>query len=192
MMKRSCKLIAGCLLALLAASNCGFAQTADTKLYLLHDEARHQWCSYTSEGAWEKERDSIGTGEVGALEYSGGDLAEIDATYSDETGDWIVYDRYFVEPSGKIARLERKSNILPGDRSVEEVFVIASGKAQRQSIETRSLVTGEPKTSPDEETWLPKIQIVTRVQRFPFRALVRLKYSPGSSKEKSCISEPRR
>jgi len=87
--------------------------------------------------------------------------------------------------AGDLKELQRRVNILPGDRSVSETHLISNQKAKLQNRTTTSLSTGEKPTSSEE--WLPEVFVATRLKNFPFRALTTVKYSDGALKGRICV-----
>jgi hypothetical protein len=121
------------------------------------------------------------------LAYSNDHLSKIDVTETDESGDWTVYDRYFVDDHGQLVKLSRLLNVLPGDRSVSQTFSISNGKATKIATTEKQLSTGKPVTPPKGD-WLPDVPIETATKMFPFSALLR---RPGlRTSSKSCVKVP--
>lgn len=162
------------------------AQAKEEKLYLVGDEGHHEWCAYRSQSSWKSDVDKLSPARVGTLIYTVDDLSAIEVSEQDETGDWIVYDEYSLASNGELRGDQRRINILPGDRAVEETYEIHDGKAEKQSSTTRSLSTG--KASATSETWLPGVPITTRVENFPFAALIKQRYSTLPSEAKVCAT----
>jgi hypothetical protein len=161
------------------------AQSKTTKIFFLEDIHHKEWCAYANESIWKSSVDSLGAMTVGSLNYEKDQLAVVDVTEGDEAGDWMVYDHYTVDPRGEPLRDERKNNILPGRRSVEETYVIQNGKATRQSSSVRSLTTGGSLSDPEQ--WLPKVPVITHAKDFPFAALIVQKYPEAFSHGKVCV-----
>jgi len=152
-------------------------------LYLLEDNKHQQWCAFRDEREWKTEVESLSALVVATAEYVDGRLSAVDVTHQDEAGDWIVYDHYSLDQSGKISKLKRTINVLPGDRSENEVFLMLSGTPKKESAASRKLSTGEPASKAD--VWLPDVPITTRVEAFPFSSLIGS--SGAESKAKSCV-----
>lgn len=172
----------GC--SLLVPSSIATAQVTTLKVLLMEDAGKHQWCSYLSKPTWRTATKKAQAMRVGSLDYSNGILTEIDVSETDESGDWTAYDRYFLNSQGQMTRLTRLLNVLPGDRSVSQVFLIGNGKTTRTAINEKQLSTGKPVTSPRGD-WLPDVAIETDPKMFPFWALLHrpsLRTSP-----KSCV-----
>ena len=166
-----------------------FTQSVSRNIPLLDDTEHHQWCAYRSESDWTAEVRSLNALSVGTLEYTGDHISKIDVTAEDESGDWIVYDHYALDSGGKIRELSRTINILPGDRSENETYIIRDEKARKQSSSTERLSTKEVLPSQqDQETWLPNVPVVTRLKDFPFSDLISKK-SLDTSSSKVCIPE---
>jgi hypothetical protein len=177
--------LAGALL--LSRSGCASAQAKAAKVFLLEDARGNQWCAYAKEAAWSAAVQDAGAMAVGTLTYSNDHLLRIDVTETDETGDWTVYDHYFLNDGGQIVRLLRMINVLPGDRSVLQTFSISDGKARSTAITEKQLSTGKPLISP-ESVWLPDLPIRTGTRLFPFFVLLE---RPGlRTSGKSCIPAP--
>jgi len=122
---------------------------------------------------------------VATMDFSDNQLTLIDLTTEDEAGDWMVFDHYTINVAGEPEILLRKSNILPGDRSVTLTYLILDGKAKLQKRMTTSLTTGEKFTGP--ENLLPRVPVITRRADFPFRSLNAAKYADVLSKGKICV-----
>jgi hypothetical protein len=159
------------------------AQTKVSKVFLLEDAGNNQWCSYLSEPKWKTKVQEAGAMMVGKLIYSNDHLSEIDVTETDESGDWTVYDHYFLDGHG-IAKLIRLLNALPGDRSVSQTFSISNGKAEKTATSEKQLSNGKPVTKPAGD-WLPDVAIRTAPKMFPFAAL--LSRPEVRSSPKSCV-----
>lgn len=174
------------LLATLLLLQRGFAsaQSKAPSVFFLEDTARNQWCAFNSEAPWNAAVQDAGAMTVGALTYSNDLLSQLDVTETDESGDWTVYDHYFVDEHGQLVRLSRMINILPGDRSVSQTFSISEGKATKTATTAKQLSSGKPLTSP-KPIWLPKLPIETNIKMFPFAAL--LERSDLRTSNKSCV-----
>jgi hypothetical protein len=163
------------------------AQANASKVFLLEDTGNSQWCSYNAESTWKVRVQAVGAMTVGTLTYRNDHLAEIDVTETDETGDWMVYDHYFLDDHGQLVRLSRLLNVLPGDRSVSRTYSISGGKATMTTTAEKQLSTGKRVTSSTSD-WLPDIPIETTTKTFPFSALLSLPDLRTSSK--SCVKVP--
>ena len=182
-MRYSAKVLIGLLLI-----QAGFvsAQAKAYKVFLLEDAGNDQWCSYITESRWKAKVHELGAMTVATLSYSNDHLTQIDVTETDETGDWTVYDRYFLDGHGQLVKLSRLLNVLPGDRSVSQTFSISNGKATRTASSEKRLSTGKAVTSPAAE-WLPDLPIKTGTSMFPFSPLLG---NPGLRKsQKSCVGD---
>jgi len=158
------------------------AQVEASKVFLLEDAGNNQWCSYTTESTWKAKVQEVGGMTVGTLAYSNDDLSQIDVTETDESGDWTVYDHYFLDSHGHLVKLTRLLNVLPGDRSVSQAFSISNGKATKTATSEKQLSTGRLAVSPKAD-WLPDVTIETDLKMFPFFALLSrpgLRTSPRS------------
>lgn len=158
------------------------AQVTSSKVFLLEDAGNNQWCSYTTEATWKAKVQEIGAITVGTLAYSNNHLSHIDVTETDESGDWTVYDHYFLDDHGQLVKLSRLLNVLPGDRSVSQTFSISNGKATKTATSEKQLSNGKPVTSPASD-WLPDVTIQTEPKMFPFAVLLSrpgLRTSPRS------------
>jgi hypothetical protein len=81
---------------------------------------------------------------------------------------------------------KRIINVLPGDGSENETYLILDGKAKKQASDSRRLSTKE--VLPDKEKdWLPNVPIVARLRDFPFASLILEKHSELSSSGRVCI-----
>ena len=178
------------LLAILALFGCVFAKAeppkSAKKIYLLADTEHQQWCAFSSEATWKSEVKSLSSMRVTTVDYVDGRVTTIRVTEEDETGDWIVYDHYSLDESGMLRKLKRTINVLPGDRSEEQVFLIQGEKSRKQSSTSRTLSTGKP-ISPSKD-WLPEVPIVTSLHVFPFSPLLDAeKLDEIRSKGKACV-----
>lgn len=157
---------------------------ATIKVFLLEDTGNNQWCGYTKESTWNTAVQDVEAMTVGTLTYSNDSLSQIDVTETDESGDWTVYDHYFLNDRGEIVKLSRLINVLPGDRSVSQTFSISNGKAKMTATTEKQLSTGKPLSSP-KPVWLPNLSITTRVEMFPFSSLLG---RPGlETSSESCV-----
>ena len=110
---------------------------------------------------------------VGMLSYFDGRLTQIDETETDESGDWMVFDNYFLDDQGQIVKLTRLINVLPGDRSVQQMFAINDGRANKTATTEKLLSTGKRLRTPNQE-WLPDLPIRIGTKFFPFHRLLEL------------------
>jgi hypothetical protein len=163
----------------------GSPQTAAKTIYLLEDAEHQQWCAFSSESGWKSQVNSLSAMRVATVDYVNDHISVVHITEEDETGDWIVYDHYSFDKSGALQKLKRTMNILPGNRSEEQVFLVQDGKTIKQSTISRDLSTGKP-TAPSND-WLPDVPIITSVQAFPFSSLIGSKRLEIWSKGKACI-----
>jgi hypothetical protein len=168
--------------------NGALAQSTGKRFFLLEDAEHHQWCAYGNESEWTSEVKSLTALMVATLEYSGDQVSKIAVTEEDEAGDWIVYDHYLIGDKGEIRELKRTINILPGDRSEEETYLVLDGKAKKQSSNSRKLSTKEVLPAQQEQKdWLPNVPIIPRLQDFPFAALISGKHLEPASSGKVCV-----
>lgn len=156
---------------LIFQSGCVWGQQKASKLFFLEDTENGQWCAFDKEPAWNKSVQATEAMTVGALTYVNGHLSRIDVTEAGESGDWIVYDNYFIDEKGLVTRLSRLINTLPDDRSVSQEFLIHKGTPIKTKVSERELGSGKLLT-PSEPAWLPDIPIRTELQQFPFSGLV--------------------
>jgi hypothetical protein len=171
------------LLPLAVGAAYGFSQTEQKTVRLLEDPDTRQWCAYSNESIWNMDVQSLAASSVGGLIYEDGRLIQIIWTQSDESGDWTVFDRYFVDHNGQPERLERITNVLPGDRSVKDVFLITGGKLSRRSRAVSSLSTN--KAAQLGSTWLPNIPVRVATKNFPFSMFIG-RTMPSNSR-KTCL-----
>jgi hypothetical protein len=187
-MRRSSAILTGILFLLSAVVVYGaLAQSTGKRLFLLEDAEHHQWCAYGSESEWTTEVKSLTALVVATLEYTGDHVSKIAVTEEDEAGDWTVYDHYLIDEKGQIRELKRTINILPGDRSEDETYLVLDGKAKKQASDSRRLSTKEALPGQKEKVWLPEVPIITRVQDFPFVSLILEKHPELSSSGKVCV-----
>jgi hypothetical protein len=185
-MKYSAAALVGFLL--LFQSGFASAQANASKVFLLEDAGNNQWCSYNTEPTWKVRVQEVGAMAVATLTYSNDHLSQIAVTETDESGDWMVYDRYFLDEHGQLVKLSRLLNVLPGDRSVSQTFSISNGKATKTATSEKQLSTGKSVTSSTAEDWLPDVSIETAAKMFPFSALLS---RPGlRTSPKSCVKIP--
>lgn len=181
------QLTCGVTLALLLGSASGTDAHRSSQSFLLEDAKQERWCAYGNKSLWTSDVQSFAASVVATVEYSGDHLSKISVTEEDEAGDWIVYDHYAVGEKGNILGLNRIINILPGDRSEEETYIVVNGKAKKQSSISRKLSTKEVLTVQKEKDWLPDVPIVTRLSDFPFASLIIGKRVRVSLSEKKCV-----
>jgi len=133
---------------------------------------------------WKADVDSLESMTVASLRFVDGHVSAIDFTETDETGDWIVYDRYTFEPSGRLLRLERRTNLATVDRGILETFVLKGDKVTRTNISQRSLRTDAP--LPSKNVWTPNLPVRKAVGDFPFGQLVQRDLENLRTKGKVC------
>jgi len=178
-------LVASLLVTCLLASDGRPQSESERSLYVLEDRVGRQWCAYREESVWRKDVQALSALVVATVNYANGNVSAVWVTEEGESGDWIVYDHYFVADSGAICRLERTSNVLPGDRSEKEVFLIQGGRATKQSMASVRLSTGEP--IPPSDDLVPTVPVVTNVTDFPFSSLIDKKGVEAWSMDKTCV-----
>lgn len=149
------------------------AQSATVELFILEESQTSHWCAYRSEAAWHEAVQKEGAVTVGTLRYLDGRLLQIDVTETDETGDWIVYDSYFLDNQAQIVKLLRLVNVLPGDRSISQIFAFKDGRARKTATSEKQLSTGARLRSPSKE-WVPSLPIRIGIKSFPFHRLFEL------------------
>lgn len=157
---------------------------ATNKVYFLEDSHALEWCSYSQQGPWNEAVEKTGALNVGALSYSAAGLVQIDLTESGESGDWAVFDHYYLDPSGALVKLDRTTNILPGDRSIAQEYSIRGGRVVKKHTSVTALSTGKP-ASLAKAAWLPKVPIRSGTSSFPFAAL--LSRSDIRETERVCV-----
>ena len=177
----------GLFLTCAAVTGTAFWQSANKNVYLMEDDEHHQWCGYRTEAAWRSEVDAVSSSVFAIVDYANDHVASIRLTTGDTpgAGDWVVFDTYSLDANGKLRGLKRVMNVLPGDRSEHEEWLIQNGKATKQRSTTLSLETQKPAQRPDAE--LPRVPIITNVERFPFWPLTRDKGQEIVAKGKVCI-----
>lgn len=154
----------GCLIL---QSGCALGQQKAAKLFFLEDVKTNRWCAFDEEPVWNAAVQEVEAMTVGALTYSSGRLLRIDVTEAGESGDWIVYDNYFIDGKGRVTKLSRLINVLPDDRSVSQTFSILEGKPTMTMMTEKELGSGKLLASP-EPAWLPDLPIRTELKQFPF------------------------
>jgi hypothetical protein len=178
-------LVLSLLVTCLLASDGRPQSESKRTLYVLEDRVGRQWCAYSEEAAWRNEVQSLSAMVVATVDYANGHISAVWVTEEGESGDWIVYDHYFVTDSGAICRLERTVNVLPGDRSEKGVFLIQNGRTTKQSTASLRLTTGKP--IPPSDELLPNVPVVTNVNDFPFSSLIDKKGVEAWSMGKACV-----
>jgi hypothetical protein len=152
-------------------------------MYVLEDKANGQWCGYANERAFESKVNSLSSMHVATVDYEDDHVLTLKITEEDETGDWSVHDEYSVD-SGEIRQLKRTINVIPGNRSLEEVFHIRNGRAKKDRTVSREL--GTNKLAPSSNIWLPNLPVITTLHAFPFVRLLENKSDEVWSKGSSC------
>lgn len=176
--------LVGALLALQPASV--LAQDGIREVHFLRDTRSHQWCAYAKLSTWHAAVQGANSAVVGTLKYSKGRLSQVDVTEVGESGDWMVYDHYVLDSRGRIRKLSRLTNVLPGDRSVFETFSIGGGKAEKVSEVQKRLSTGRVIAFPTS-IWLPEVPVVTSTNLFAFSDLLNVPTLRTS--EKACVPD---
>jgi len=177
------------LLFLVVASSLAFAQANNTEVRFLHDSGKKEWCAFSKAAAWTASVDESQSTTVGALIFSNGHVSQIGVTTENDlsAGDWIVYDRYFLDDRGQITKLSRLINVLPGNQSVSETYSISGGKAIKTVTTAKDLDSGKPLASP-RPLWRPILSVKTATKDFPFSALLGL--PDLTTTAKSCVADP--
>ena len=161
---------------------------SDKALYIANDlENEERWCAFSKESDWKSASESLKSLTVARVEYKGDRIAEIYVTERDEAGDWTVYDAYSLDESEKPQSLKRTMNVIPGDRSEEELWLIKDGRATKQRSTSHSLSTLKP-VDPTPIIF-PEVPIVRSLQGFPFWRLIRDKRREVLSKGRACIPD---
>jgi hypothetical protein len=96
--------LGGVLLFLQPGSPSG-QENGTTKVFLLEDAGNSQWCAYHKKATWNSALQDAGAMTVGTLTYTNDRLLQIDVTETDESGDWTVYDHYFLNGRGEVVKL---------------------------------------------------------------------------------------
>lgn len=148
-----------------------FGKMKTSRVFLLEDTQKKQWCSFNDEAGWKARVQSLRSENVAVLTYSNDALTKIDLTQTDHTGDWTVYDHYSIDGQGDLAKLSRLINVLPGDWSVLQTFSIKRGEVTKTASIVKQLRTGEIVSSPKID-WLPDLPIITNSSMFPFSDLL--------------------
>ena len=167
----------------------GFCQSVNKSVYLLEDDEHHQWCGYRTEAAWNSDIDAVSAMVSAIVDYTNDHITSIRLATVDwpGAGDWAVFDTYSLDTNGKLRSLKRVINVLPGDRSEHEEWLIQDGKATKQRSTTLSLETQKPADRPDAA--LPRVPIVTSLDSFAFWPLIRDKGPEIVAKRKVCIAD---
>jgi hypothetical protein len=163
------------------------AKKADVTLYFRNSD--EQWCAYTSESTLRKELEAGET--VGTVEFNGTRISRVRVTTPDDpgAGDWMMFDVYTVDASGNLRSLERTINVLPGNISQLETWLIDRGKAVKKSSLVRDLDTLKPKQG--EADWVPDVQILTKLASLPVWPLVRDGGKSMATTGKACFTVKR-
>ncbi len=157
-------------------------RTTKKTVYLLQDAGNNRWCAFRSQAMWRSRVESLTANVTGNIDYVAGRVAEVGVSQADESGDWTVYDLYSVDETGKIRRLKRTINVLPGDRNVVQLFSIHNGQIRKLSSTSRVLST--MKLSKQPLPWLPDVPILASTGEFSFSSLLdsrKIKWSDGEA-----------
>lgn len=146
------------------------ATQAISTVYLVTDETNNRWCAFRTRAVWKSRVESGSAMTVGSITYVGRRPSVIILTQTDETGDWIVEDHYSTNRTGQLQRLKRRINVIPGDRSELQTFLIKDGKAIKRGSISRKLSTLKATREPAD--WLPDVPIITRIDDFAFYELI--------------------
>jgi hypothetical protein len=150
------------------------------------DSENGKSCVYADESIWKSDIQKTGASRVAVSESINGNVHSIDITQGDEAGDWMVFDHYSFAKDGTVNALTRKINIIPGDRSVDEVYKVQDGKLIKTDSTVRSLTgDGNPTT---DDTWLPVVPMFNRLTNFPFASLLRSTPSQVTAAGRICTS----
>jgi hypothetical protein len=159
----------------------------EVKVYFVENKAAKQWCGYRDLEEWKAAAQTLNPDVVGDLTYESGRLASILVFEDDESGDWGVTDTYSVDQNRNLTKIVRTINVLPDRTSETQLWTVRSGRAVKQSSSVVDLDTRKPGPKPVD--WMKPDPVVTRIEGFPFAALI------GKSKEiwsvgKACVAEP--
>ena len=183
-MRQFIALVLAATLSVAVAAQSASERRRPTKSFFLEDFTAQKWCGFNSQALWKSKVQSLSARSVATVEYTNTHVSSIEVTEESESGDWIVYDDYSVS-SGKLIRLQRKSNVLPENVSVEQVFRIENGRGVVEKTDTRDLKSGKPIKNHDVD--LPAVPIIVDLQKFPFSALMGTRIAPGQ-KQETCVS----
>lgn len=150
----------------------GVSQPKPTTVYFYEDTVQKRWCALNNVAQWKATIEGQHVLSYGKLFYSGSKLSGMQVVADDEAGDWAVYDDYEFDQNLRLTKLSRRTNVLPGDRSVVAVYSIGNGKVQRTATTTTQLSNGKLVVAADS-IWMPDVPIETDAGAFPFVDLLR-------------------
>jgi hypothetical protein len=159
-----------------------------THLYLLEDSPHQQWCGFADRKSWEawlKDEKNYSLDNA-IVDFVDGHISVIKWQGEAESGDSVVIDTYSFA-GGAIRRLHRRMNVLPGDTTETQIFLIRNGKAKLQSTVIRRLSTG--KLLKHSDSLMPQTDVVTDMGGFPFAPLLDAQHlSEIRAKKPSCVA----
>jgi hypothetical protein len=165
----------------------GQTSAQEKMVCFLKDDAHQQWCGYSSEAKMKDQVQPLNALVLGCAKYVNGHVSVLRITETDETGDWAVNDEYTLNNAEKIVTLKRTINILPGNTSEEQLFIIENGKAAKQGSVYRELRTG--RATQRSADWFQPLPVFTDKQAFPFSSLLIGKRFDVWAKGKVCVSK---
>jgi hypothetical protein len=135
------------------------------------DDGNKAWCAFHDRAGFLAESQKVGSGIFGGLLFSGGILSEIDES-AQINADYVLYQSYFVNADGTLARFERRSEMAKYHVIVVEDFVLRQGNWA--VVETRFLDqdSGKPLDRPKDVRWPFGPVIHTVLRKFPFYPLI--------------------
>ena len=160
------------ILTLLAAFLLQAAPVArKTHIYLLKDSPHQQWCSFADRKAWQawlndEKNYSLDNAIVDLVD---GGISVIKLQQESESQDSAIIDTYFLS-GDKVQRLSRRMNVLPGDTTETQIFLIQDGRPKLQSTVIRRLSNGAPLKR--SQSMMPQTEIITSFNGFPFASLL--------------------
>jgi hypothetical protein len=163
---------------LLGTALLAFAQSRPSKLWLLEDTAKKQWCAYTDQTRWESERDATDWNTAGAVDFADGKITRVFLTVPSEAGDWVVSDQYAINESGLMETLTRYTDQFKGGFFEKSVYFLEDTQAvlvSREFLTADNVVLAPDPASRQSETGhsyhgliLPDLKVWLHLIDFPF------------------------
>jgi hypothetical protein len=137
--------------------------------WLLYNEQAHEWCSYSDEGTFQKEAETVKPLESARVKLLSGKFDEITLQVQPESGDWVAADKYDFS-SGEI---NLKRVIIFTQSQIEVSQEARLNRRIMHPLRLISAKTLDGRIVSAEKIDLPNIPVRTSLRQFPFIDLVK-------------------
>lgn len=153
-------------LGLLIGAGCATVESRLEEVYLLQIPSTEQWCKYSDEITWKRNIDVTKSMGVARVIWNPNSISKISMSETSETGDWIAYDEYQLNPSGDVTSLSRVINVVSEDASISQQFSRREGRLVLHSSSQKSLSSGSEQSMAID--WTPDLPVFSSLAQFPF------------------------